>query len=260
MCHVSLVTMLASLPPQDVLFPLVLARLAPSDLFHVRGCSSELHSLVTDFFSYNRSLDLSYNKRLTKEAFKIITTSHHIRNLSLAGLKFLTDDLLRPLLQRNPHIVSLDISDCQHLTAGILQTLSVLSYQLERLVLRDCHWVTREALEYHAHHQGRSVTRPDLAQLSSPGLRVDTAKSPQPSKPTPKSNLREVELTGCWELNDQVLVNFVSNFPELRVVKLGKIYSVTDTFMKGLAKHSRHLQTLDITGCWRVSDQGKANI
>ena len=164
--NVSLATkltkMLTELPAQDVLFPLVFSRLSPSDLFQVRGCSSELHSLVTSYFSLSRHLDLGYNKRINEEAFKIITTSRYIRDLRLAGLKFLTDDLLRPLLQNNPQIVSLDISDCHHLTAGILQTLSVLSYQLERLVLRDCHWVTREALEYHSYHQGLANTNQDI--------------------------------------------------------------------------------------------------
>jgi len=68
--------------------------------------------------------------------------------------------------------------------------------------------------------------------------------------------LRVVDLTGCWELNDQVLVNFLSRFPSLEVVLLGNIYSLTDLFMKGLATYTRNLHTLDIHGCWRISDRG----
>jgi len=272
--------MLAALPAEDILFPQIFCRLTPSDLFHVRGCSSQLHCLVTAFFSQSRVLDLSYNKRLTKEAFLTISTSHHLRVLKLSGLKFLTDDLLRPVLVSNPQLLSLDVSDCQHLTSGILQTLAVSSFQLESLVLRDCHWVTREALDYHSQHQGVAQSSQEvLAQLSRTCIRVNTFRtfsSPtgsegsegsrgsqglrgsviKSSMPRPKSNLWKVELTGCWELNDKVLVNFLSNFPELRVVKLGNIYSVTDVFMKGLAKYSRNLEKLDISGCWRVSDQG----
>ena len=252
-------TMLEELPAEDILFPFIFSRLAPSELFNIRGCNSVLHSLVSTYFSVSRRLDLAYNKRLTKEAFQILTASHHhqLRELKLSGLKFLTDELVRPVLQRNTHLVTVDLSDCHHLTAGILQTLSVSSYQLERLILRDCHWVTREALDYHSYQQGLAHnTKEVLTQLARHCHRVDPTTRPLPSRPRPRANLREVELTGCWELNDQVLVNFLANFPELRVVRLGKIYSVTDIFMSGLAKHCRNLQTLDITGCWRVSDQG----
>lgn len=251
--------MLEELPAEDILFPFIFSRLAACDLFNVRGCNSDLHSLVSTYFSVSRSLDLAYNKRLTKEAFEIITTSRHhqLRELKLSGLKFLTDDLVRPVLQNNIHLVTVDLSDCHHLTAGILQTLSVSSYQLERLVLRDCHWVTREALDYHSHQQGLAHDNKEvLSQLARHCVRLDPTTRPKPSKPRPRANLCEVELTGCWELNDQVLTNFLANFPQLKVVRLGKIYSVTDLFMSGLAKHCRNLELLDITGCWRVSDQG----
>ena len=249
--------MLEELPAEDILFPFIFSRLAACDLFHVGGCNSDLHSLVSTYFSVSRSLDLAYNKRLTKEAFQIIATSHQLRELRLSGLKFLTDDLVRTVLQNNTHLQTVDLSDCHHLTAGILQTLSVSSYQLERLILRDCHWVTREALEYHSQQQGLAHNNTEvLAQLARHCVRLDPTTRPKPSKPRPTAALCEVELTGCWELNDQALLSFLANFPQLAVVRLGKIYSLTDLFMSGLAKHCRNLAILDITGCWRVSDQG----
>lgn len=249
--------MLESLPAQDILFPLILSRVSPSDLFSIRSCSRTLHHLVTVYVTINRSLDLGYQKRLTQAAFQILTEgATSLRHLNLAGLKFLTDDLLRPVLIQCPHLLSLELSECHHLTSGILQTLSSRSYQLERLILRDCHWVTRDAVEYHTFKQGLSKNDHHLRQLSSQCVRIGRHNMNQNQDFTPKSNLQEVIFTGCWELNDQVVINFLSKFPRLRLVKLGNIYSITDETMNGLARFCPHLHTLDIAGCWRVTDQG----
>ena len=119
------VTMLDTLPAQDILYPLILSRLGPNDLFNLRTSSSSLHQLVTVFITLNRSLDLGYNKRANETAFLILTRGAvSLRMLNLSGLKFLTDDLLRPVLLDNPNLTSLDLSECHHLTSGILHTLS----------------------------------------------------------------------------------------------------------------------------------------
>ena len=253
--------MLESLPAQDILFPLIFSRLSPSDLFSIRSCSRALHHLVSVYVTINRCLDLGYQKRLTQAAFQTLTEdATSLRHLNLAGLKFLTDELLRPVLIQCPHLLSLELSECHHLTSGILQTLSSRSYQLERLILRDCHWVTRDAIEYHTFKQG--LRRNDnlwgetLSQLSSQCVRIGRNNNLN-QEYSPKSNLQEVIFTGCWELNDQVMINFVSKFPYLRLVKLGNIYSITDETMNGIARYCPHLHTLEITGCWRVTDQGK---
>ena len=34
---------------------------------------------------------------------------------------------------------------------------------------------------------------------------------------SPRSNLKEVDLTGCWELNDDVIINLVSKFPVRKI-------------------------------------------
>ena len=157
--------MLELLPAHDILYPLIFRHLSPGDLFSVRCVSSVLHSLVTVFISINKHLDLGYNKRVTVSAYHILThNAHNLRYLNLAGLKFLTDDLLRPVLHNNPHLRSLELSECHHLTSGILLSISTRTYQLESLILRDCHWVTRDAIEYHISKQGRGQS--DCHQLS----------------------------------------------------------------------------------------------
>lgn len=269
--------MLEFIPAQDILYPLIFSHLSPSDLFSVRACNTVLHHLVTSFLATNKRLDLAYNKRVTEAAFLILTANaHSLRRLNVSGLKFLTDDLLRPVIVSNPHLVSVELSECHHLTSGILHSLSTRTYQLERIILRDCHWVSRDSIEYHIAKQG--VGQSECHQLSSLSLhcvrsvltflesfksnlpfRVGSRQNTNPKDPfklTPKSNLREIDLTGCWELNDDVIISLLSKFPSLRIIKLGKIYSITDHSLVGMARLCPGLHTLDITGCWRVTDQG----
>jgi len=68
--------------------------------------------------------------------------------------------------------------------------------------------------------------------------------------------LREVDLTGCWELDDATVVQLAISFPNLASISLGNIYSLTDLTLRGLATHSRQLERLNIRGCWRVTDAG----
>ena len=133
------------------------------------------------------------------------------------------------------------------------------SQHLEKLILGDCHWVSKESIEYHAFHQGtsqnkaHSITGSSLYRVSS-----KPNENQVPSKP--KCCLSEVNLTGCWELDDKVIINFLSEFPLLSTVRLGNIYSLTDLTMRALATYTIDLAMLDITGCWRVSDQGVRHV
>merc|ERR1712098_119039 len=93
-----------------------------------------------------------------------------------------------------------------------------------------------------------------LEKLSAQCIRVGRKKDDNSTSNTPRSNLEEIVFTGCWELSDDVLINFVSKFPQLRIIRLGNIYSITDDCLNGIAKFCPKIHTLDITGCWRVTD------
>ena len=136
-----------------------------------------------------------------------------------------------------------------------------MSHHLERLILRDCHWVSKESIEYHAFHQGLSQNKEHLAGLKSCSVyRVSAKRNANPVHAKPKGCLTEVDLTGCWEMDDNVLKNFLSNFPRLSIVRLSNIYSLTDLTLRALATYTMDLTMLDITGCWRVSDQGVRHV
>ena len=178
---------------------------------------------------------------------------------NFSGCKLLTDDILRPILHSSRLLISLDLSECHHLTAAILQTVSVRCPRLARLILSDCHWVSRTALVYHCAHQGRQPGQGiqfALPQLERVGSDNGTLKNASTNPPL--YQLKEIDLTGCWELDDATVVQLALSFPRLASLRVGNIYSLTDQTLRGLATYSRELARLDLRGCWRVTDAGVA--
>ena len=53
-----------------------------------------------------------------------IPTNNFLIMFIFLGLKFLTDDLLAPVIGQNVHLESLELSECHHLTSSILQIVS----------------------------------------------------------------------------------------------------------------------------------------
>jgi len=247
---------LSLLPLQDVVISQILPLLSPRDWCALRAVDSDHLQIVTAFIVANRRLELPYCKQLTESGLSLLTAgSTCLRFLTLSGCKLLTDDILRPILQCIPLLISLDLSECHHLTAAILQTVSVRCPRLARLILSDCHWVSRTALVYHCTHQGRQPgqgIQSVLPQLERVGYNETSKNAPNP----PLFQLKEIDLTGCWELDDATVVQLALSFPRLASLRLGNIYSLTDQALRGLATYSRELVRLDLRGCWRVTDAG----
>jgi len=246
---------LALLPLQDVVVGLILPLLSHQDWCALRAVDTTHLQIVTEFFAANRKLELPYCKHLTEQGLSLLTSgSSSLRSLTLSGCKLLTDDILRPIIESNPHLISLDLSDCHHLTASILQTVSVRCQRLTRLILSDCHWVSRIALTYHCSQQGRQPGQGVKSFL--PALERSGNDKSTFTDNSNQFHLREVDLTGCWELDDATVVQLTISFPKLASISLGNIYSLTDLTLRGLATHSRQLERLNIRGCWRVTDAG----
>jgi len=228
---------LSALPLQDVVFPLILPLLTPQEWCMLRAVDRAHQDLICQFLAANRHLELAYCKQLTEPALLLLCQGATcLRNLTLSGCKLLTDEILRPILKASSQLRSLDLSECHHLTSSILQTVTVRCPKISRLILRDCHWVSRTALDYHCTQQGKQAGMgllPILAPLERVGSR--------PLSPTSTNlyRLQEIDLTGCWELDDVTVVKLLMSFPRLSSVRLGNIYSLTDLTLRGLASHSR---------------------
>lgn len=210
----------------DIWQPDILPYLSVQDCFRFRSTCTAAHELIELYFAQSKCLDLSNKRNASLEAFQILTDSgSNLRRLVLSGCKFITDDVLRPVLARHNRLITLDLSECHHVTAASLQTLAVSCKQLKRLILKDCHWVTRASLEYLAHHQDQ---------------------------------LMSINLTGCWELVDQTLLCVLTKFRGLEYISVANIYSLTDQTLQGVAALTPGIIALDIRGCWRITDRGMA--
>lgn len=218
---------LADLSWEDIVFPNLLPLLNPSDLFHLRAVDRQHYEMIQVFIVRNKRLDLSNSKKATKETFRILTQgAENLRYLNLTGAKWVTDDILRSVIKDNLLLEYLNLTSCQHLGAGILQTVTIKLKNIRSLILQDCHWVTKDAVQYHIFHQGR------------------------------EKKLKQVDFTGCWELGDDILVELLSRFSGIEVLRLGKIYSLTDKVMQAVASYCRGIRHLDVKGCWRISNAG----
>ena len=68
--------------------------------------------------------------------------------------------------------------------------------------------------------------------------------STAPTTVSAQYRLQEIDLTGCWELDDVTVVRLLHSFPRLTSVKLGNIYSLTDATLRGIATYTRCVPTV----------------
>ncbi|XP_013780499.1 F-box/LRR-repeat protein 15-like [Limulus polyphemus] len=216
---------LLNIPWNDVLFVYLIPNLSWADLFRLRRVSSEFKTLVCEYLKVCRKVDISfYNSYFSSDAFKIIINdAFFIHDLILKNCKWLTNDLLCPVFDRNPNILKVDISGCSAVSNPSLQILAVCCPALKYLSLEGCHWVSAAAVESLALH--------------CPGLEV-------------------VNLTSCWEVTDQAASTLAACCTRLRSLSLSRIYGITDKTLSMIAGHSSLLEHLDVAGCWRVTDHG----
>jgi len=213
---------------EDVLFKSLLPLLPLADLFRLRAASRDCQVLVETYFAQCRRLMLhpSTAATISAEAFEIMTANvTRLRWLDLTGCKIVNNELLMPLLAKNPHLETVDLSECKHLTPACLQKLAVCATEkkLRWLILKNCHWVTGGSVESMALHQ------PQLISLN---------------------------LTGCWDLADSSVAVVLKYCQEIRYLSLCNVFSLTDKTMLEIAKKLRGLMALDIRMCRHITNCG----
>jgi F-box/leucine-rich repeat protein 2/20 len=57
----------------------------------------------------------------------------------------------------------------------------------------------------------------------------------------------------CSKLDSRAIIAIIQNAPRLRAINLKGVQSVTSSVLYYLATCSKHLESLDISGCWNVS-------
>merc|ERR1719433_2020108 len=208
---------------EDIWLVEILPKLNLEDLFRFRGTCKTAYELVNIYFSRLKKVDLTDKRSFNLEHYKIVVyNGHSLKYLVLSGSKFLTNESLITTFNTHQNLLTVDLSECHSVTASCLQALAVQCKQLRRLILKDCHWVTRASIEYMAHHQNL---------------------------------LWSINLTGCWELVDQTILQVLTSFRGLKYVSLANIYSLTDQGMNLVTEYCPKLQVLNVTDCRDITEQ-----
>jgi len=119
---------------------------------------SSLYSpLLIAFLRQNRRLSLRSLDTCSKSFILLTKETGNLRLVIFSSCTWLTDELLRPVLQSNKLIERLDISDCTNLTTSSLQTVAVSLGNLTHLVLEGCSWVTGLSIDYLAFHHSKRI-------------------------------------------------------------------------------------------------------
>ena len=214
-----------AIPWNDVLYPFVLSHLSWQDLFRLRRVSKSMKLMVCDYFKSTKNIDLSLVcSKFTLSAFEIITQEkHNLQVLNLSSCKWLTNDHLLVLIERNSGLTYLNVSNCFEVTNQCLEKLAVCCKNLKSIKLKECHWVNGLAVIHLSNNC---------------------------------KYLEDIDLTSCWEIADESAVEIISKCNYLRSLSLSKIYGITDHVLLALATYSKNLEYLNISGCWRVTDYG----
>ena len=69
-------------------------------------------------------------------------------------------------------------------------------------------------------------------------------------------HLLEIDISGCDMIGDESIVNFVSVFRHLQVLKVRNNANITDNSLKSIARDLKDLHQLDICFCPKISNAG----
>ncbi|XP_064621690.1 F-box/LRR-repeat protein 15-like isoform X2 [Lineus longissimus] len=228
MCLSMCTPSLLDLPWEDVIYRHILIHLEWKALFRLRQVSKECKNLVEDYFSVIRVLDFSTDNaiiasKINAEIFSLFADKcHSVRTLLLPDSgDWLTDVILVPFLESNPHLKHLDLTECSSVGNGSMHAVSLYSHKLKKLVLKDCHWLNGAALS---------------------GIAMSCME------------MEYVDLTGCWTVNDEALVALLIHCKKIKCLSIGNIYGITDNSARYLSMCGQ-LTHLNIRGCWRIGNE-----
>lgn len=210
----------------DVLIPQMSVYLSLKDLFNLRSCSRIALRFVEAALEIRQELQLSGNNSKNIEmAFKILARCcRRLEHLHLASCKWLTDELLLPLLENNKQRLSVvNLNECINITALSLQPIIVQCKELRVLKLSKCEWLTTGAVDALTLHQSKLV---------------------------------EFDISYCGAIGERCLIIFFRKLNKLTVLSLANTPSVTDQVLIQIGNYCRELEHINLIGCASISDYG----
>ncbi|XP_030382865.1 F-box/LRR-repeat protein 15 isoform X2 [Scaptodrosophila lebanonensis] len=210
---------------EDVLIPHVAVHLTLKDLFNLRSSSRTALRFVESALEKRQELHLSGNSTKNIElAFKVMARCcRRVESLQLACCKWLTDELLLPLLAYNKQLRVVNLNECVNITPLALQPIIIECKELRVLKLSKCQWLTTGAVDALTLHQSKLV---------------------------------EFDISHCGAIGERCLIIFFRKLNRLQVLSLAQTPSVTDQVLIQIGNFCRELQHINLIGCGAISDYG----
>ncbi|XP_017043888.1 F-box/LRR-repeat protein 15 isoform X2 [Drosophila ficusphila] len=210
----------------DVLIPQVAIYLSLKDLFNLRCCSRTAQRFVEAALEKRVELHLSGNNTSNIDVgFRVLARCcRRLEVLHLACCRWLTDELLLPLLANNKkRLCAVNLNECINITALSLQPIIVECKELRMLKLSKCQWLTTGAVDALTLHQSKLV---------------------------------EFDISYCGAIGERCLIIFFRKLNKLTVLSLANTPSVTDQVLIQIGNYCRELEHINLIGCAAISDYG----
>lgn len=173
------------LPWEQVLCKHVLVYLSITDLFRLRAASCGCRDLVHTYFRLQFHINTSsLGNHFTPEAFAIMTHEcTNLKSISVRGAKsWLTSNAMLDVISANPRIEKVDLTGCLALSGATLYSIGVNCSYIRHLSLKDCVWLSADNfLSFLCNHH----------------------------------DLEYLDLSGCWNLDDDLVIQLVQVSPRL---------------------------------------------
>ncbi|KAI8797203.1 F-box/LRR-repeat protein 15 [Biomphalaria glabrata] len=215
---------LLDLPWEQVLCNYLLPYLSIKDLFRLRLVSTGFRDLIQTHFGLQFHVNTcSLGDHFSSKAFQIMTRNNiYLRSLCVRGAKsWLNSETILPIISSNPHLEKIDLTGCSALSGPVIYSIGVNCKYLKHLCLKDCVWLVGDNF---------------LSFMNTPLC------------------LEFLDLSGCWNLDDNLIVQLVQFTPSIKHLLLANLFGLTDRAVGAIAHSCPELINFSVRSCWRVTD------
>ncbi|OAY79870.1 F-box/LRR-repeat protein 2 [Ananas comosus] len=197
-----------------------------------------------------QSLDVSNCRKLTNKGLTSISSGcRNLRSLHVAGCKSVTDNLLHSLSKNCLHLEELGLAGCSNITDSGLSVLADGCRHIRFLDLSKCSKIGDIGVSKIAEASSSSLTSLKILDCFNAG---DTSIFSL-AKSCP--NLETLVIGGCRDITDESIETLsVACSQSLKSLRMDWCLNITDSSLRCLLSHCRHLVALDIGCCDKVTD------
>ncbi|PRP85823.1 hypothetical protein PROFUN_06015 [Planoprotostelium fungivorum] len=193
-----------------------------------------------------KKLNLQRCEQITDEAMLTLSQFEDLATLNLQETK-VSDKSLKDLFVGLVSLQKLNISNCKGVNYDPLEILSRYQVTMESLSMQWSSKFVLPSINSIVRHERCSLQKVDFRECKQiTDDFIVTLASFCPS-------LEELWLDSCIKLTDQSVIR-VSQYCNIRALRLTGVFRVTDTSIMHLAVHNPGLQVLALGKCYKVTD------